>query len=68
MTDKFEPPVSKEWMSATDAASLLGISRQQLNKQIQDGQFPSTQRVGNSFNLSINEVLTVAKTRGVLAK
>src|SRR3954466_15184307 len=61
--ETFEVPESTEWMSATDAAAELKISRQQLNKQIRWGLFPSTERVGNSFLLKIEEVERVRKDR-----
>lgn len=68
MKESFTVPVSTEWMSATDAAELLDISRQQLNKMINWGDFPSTVKVGMAFNLKIDEVKKVKLKRDAAAQ
>lgn len=60
---KFEPKESKVFITATDAAEMLGVSRQHLNKMIQAGRFPKTERVGSFLLLRINEVQDVKDKR-----
>jgi hypothetical protein len=46
MTTPAQAPTVKTWMTATDAASELGVSRQYFNKMVQRGDFESLHKLG----------------------
>ena len=58
-------PVLAGWVSLTEAATILGVSRQYASKQAATGGFRSVHRIGASpsFVVSIFEVEAMLATR-----
>jgi excisionase family DNA binding protein len=49
------PPL-EGWIVASDAAELLGLTRQSINKKIRNNVFPGARRIGSQYVLPEEEV------------
>lgn len=53
LTENADIPVLQEWISLTEAAEILGLSRQYVNKKASLGTYKTLHRLGNSPSLVV---------------
>lgn len=58
-----EIPELEGKITATDAADLLGLTRQSINKMINSGHFGYVRRLGKQFVLDKQEVDALVESR-----
>lgn len=56
-------PRLEGWLTATEVAERLHLSRQQINKMINKGQFSSTHVVGTHYLIRAEEVAVQEEKR-----
>lgn len=63
-------PKLEGWVNITEAAELLGITRQHGYKRAKTGGFKSLHRVGNqpAYVISLSEIADIIKEREAKAK
>ena len=70
LTDNPDIPVLMKWISLTEAAEILAMSRQYVNKKAAEGDYKSLHRVGNSpsFVVQREEIEKIKKLRNTPAE
>ena len=65
LTENDSIPVLEEWISLTEAAEILGLSRQYVNKRATNGDYATLHRLGNSPALVVQreEIENIARRR-----
>lgn len=65
MTTPEEAPDLTEWITCTQAADILGITRQSVNRMVNAGEFKTLHRLGERpiFVLKKGEVDKMSTTR-----
>lgn len=56
-------PEVEEWVNSSQAGDLLKISRQSVNKAINQGKFKTLSRIGRVFVIRREEVQKMAEER-----